>query len=183
MRDPVVVVLIVEDDWNVSSLYRQVVSRMGMIPIVAQDVYSALNSQAASDILLLDLALPNGAAQIVLEKWSEESVPCRPIAVISGFVHDSETRDELYASGVWNIFEKPADLETLETVLGNFLAYTRYKRGAECARESERESSRIIKKLWCLVAVLGVLIFAVAAYGPNILPWLLELFIKGGFVP
>ena len=165
-------VLIIEDNAQVSSMFRRIAERLNLEVLAAQGVYGALSLMSQADMLLLDLHLPNGEPFIVIERWQAQDAG-RPLAVISAFIDDGVEKD-MFQRGAWNVLRKPVPTTTLERVLLNYRSHVRWMR---TATDIEKRIERLeVKYNHLRRYFVGLVILFAAVVGEKFLPLLLKLF-------
>jgi DNA-binding NtrC family response regulator len=119
-------VLIVEDDFDVSSLLCRCLSSMSFETCKVQTVSSGLEHLDA-DIMFMDLTLLNGSAELLLDKWVKENKG--PVCIVSASV-SRDGEGEWFSRGVWNVVGKPFELSTIESLAHRYGQVVLMKRTA-----------------------------------------------------
>jgi len=115
-------VLIVEDDYNIANLIREIVERKGNIATVTRDgseAYQAFTS-IKFDLIITDLKMPKMDGMTLIKKVRERNGNI-PIIIITGY--GSEKNRMLAKSyGVSHILSKPCSIieisKTVDAVIG-----------------------------------------------------------------
>lgn len=102
-------VLVVEDSIALSALLAQALQRKDLTTDVAGDVVEAkrLLCRGTYKVMLLDLILPDGRGQDVLDFIRRESIPRMPVLVITAA--EAEVLATLDRSMVTSVFIKPVE--------------------------------------------------------------------------
>jgi len=109
------VILIVEDNPDVSGWLRDLLGRHGYSVIVANGVIAAmrvLSIEEKPDVVILDIMLPDGSGIEVLKYIRTNDMPTRVI-VMSGCLHDSAHIQAVEALKPDSILIKPTDFDLL----------------------------------------------------------------------
>lgn len=108
-------ILIVEDDLDFLEILQKRFSQHHFQVFVALDAFQAteLAHREKPDMILLDLKLPGGGGQSILNNI-RLSVYTRTIpVVVSTATHDRQLKDSFEKQGVVAYFEKPYEVEKL----------------------------------------------------------------------
>jgi DNA-binding NtrC family response regulator len=107
-------ILVVDDEADIRSLLREILSEEGYEVEVAADAGQArsLRARAAPDLVLLDIWMPDVDGITLLREWSETSQDGCPVVMMSG--HGTvETAVEATRLGAFDFVEKPLSLTKL----------------------------------------------------------------------
>ncbi len=122
-------ILIVDDEADIRSLLREILSEEGYEVEVAADAQQARTSRARQnpDLVLLDIWMPDTDGITLLREWSHTpSVDC-PVVMMSG--HGTvETAVEATRLGAFDFVEKPLSLAKLLRTVERALDAGRHKR-------------------------------------------------------
>jgi len=130
-------VLIVEDNTEIRSLLRRIISAMTFCVDTTDTLRGAMGLLDWADILVVDLKLPNGSGDALLERWTE--LHKGPVVVCSGYI-DRDLEYELLESRAWNVLPKPIKPSVVRSVLHRY--------GEYIIRKNEHiEMQRIVKEL------------------------------------
>ena len=116
-------ILIVEDDFEISSIIKEVLSKFNYECEIASDGEIAFHiyetNKGKFDLVISDLGLPKISGVELFEKFYRNNPNIKFIAM-SGFGH-KDVQDELHSKGVSAFLSKPFNLEnllkTIRTVL------------------------------------------------------------------
>ena len=116
-------VLVVEDERDVAAVLHDALIDLGYAVRLAEDGAAALAIVPTyrPDVVLLDLALPELAGDVVLERLHETD-PALPVIVVTGNADVERARSTL-AAGAFDYLAKPFDLEALARVLAAAVVY------------------------------------------------------------
>lgn len=112
-------ILIADDDPSVREMLTLILQSRGHEVAEAADGAAALEAfdDAKPDVLVVDLAMPEGGGMRVARELRERTPPetC-PIIILSGYT-DAVQADELSAINTTAVLEKPLTLDTLYAAL------------------------------------------------------------------
>lgn len=155
--------LIAEEDADIRTLWERCAEGMGFSVRSVAEIRHGLDALPNYDILLMDLKLMNGPANILLNRWIQNHG--RPVCVFSEFLNPALER-ELILTGAWNVLRRPCPIELLQAVL---FRYGQYVLNIRQWSNMKTDVSRL-KKLNIILFVL-----AAAALGERLIPFLAKL--------
>ncbi len=124
-------ILVVDDEADIRSLLREILSEEGYEVEVAADAAEAraLRARAAPDLVLLDIWMPGTDGITLLREWSETAEDGCPVVMMSG--HGTvETAVEATRLGAFDFVEKPLSLAKLLRTVERALEAGRRRRGS-----------------------------------------------------
>lgn len=155
-------VLLAEGDRDMRQQISRSLEALGFNASTVPDISSALDQFDGADILILDLDLVNGDSAMVLEKWVRKS--SAPALVLA---RDTVKDDDMFICGAWNCLVTPFRLEVLQMLL------VRYGQIVLERRHLQALETRVQRQGYWLLVTTGL---ALAALGPQAIPYLLKLF-------
>ncbi len=123
-------ILVVDDESDIRSLLREILSEEGYEVEVASNAAEAraLRARAAPDLVLLDIWMPDTDGITLLREWSDTSEDGCPVVMMSG--HGTvETAVEATRLGAFDFVEKPLSLAKLLRTVERALEAGRRRRG------------------------------------------------------
>lgn len=123
-------ILVVDDESDIRSLLREILSEEGYDVEVAADAAQAraARARAAPDLILLDIWMPDTDGITLLREWSETVEDGCPVVMMSG--HGTvETAVEATRLGAFDFVEKPLSLAKLLRTVERALDAGRRRRG------------------------------------------------------
>ena len=127
-------ILVVDDESDIRSLLKEILSEEGFEVSVAADANEARQhmGQNEVDLVLLDIWMPDTDGITLLREWSNEGLAC-PVVMMSG--HGTvDTAVEATRLGAFDFIEKPLSLAKLLRVVERALDSGRGKRKEFAAR-------------------------------------------------
>lgn len=127
-------ILVVDDESDIRSLLKEILSEEGFDVAVAADANEArsIRNQNDVDLVLLDIWMPDTDGITLLREWSNEGLSC-PVVMMSG--HGTvDTAVEATRLGAFDFIEKPLSLAKLLRVVERALDAGRGKRKEYAAR-------------------------------------------------
>jgi DNA-binding NtrC family response regulator len=124
-------ILVVDDEADIRSLLREILSEEGYDVEVAADAAQAraLRARSAPDLVLLDIWMPDTDGITLLREWADANAMTCPVVMMSG--HGTvETAVEATRLGAFDFVEKPLSLAKLLRVVERALEAGRRKRQA-----------------------------------------------------
>jgi two-component system nitrogen regulation response regulator NtrX len=124
-------VLVVDDEADIRSLLKEILSDEGYEVEVAADAAQArlLRARATPDLVLLDIWMPDVDGITLLREWSETAQDGCPVVMMSG--HGTvETAVEATRLGAFDFVEKPLSLAKLLRTVERALDAGRRRRGS-----------------------------------------------------
>jgi two-component system, NtrC family, nitrogen regulation response regulator NtrX len=124
-------ILVVDDEADIRSLLKEILSDEGYEVEVAADAAQArsLRARAAPDLVLLDIWMPDVDGITLLREWSETAQDGCPVVMMSG--HGTvETAVEATRLGAFDFVEKPLSLAKLLRTVERALESGRRRRGS-----------------------------------------------------
>lgn len=124
-------ILVVDDEADIRSLLREILSDEGYEVEVAADAAQAraLRARAVPDLVLLDIWMPDVDGITLLREWSESTQADCPVVMMSG--HGTvETAVEATRLGAFDFVEKPLSLAKLLRTVERALEAGRRRRGS-----------------------------------------------------
>ena len=151
-------VLIAEDDPEVAKRYARIAEAQELSAInvyTVTDAIAQISQPTRPDILLMDLSLNGGTerSDVILDLWVQRA--CGPVAIISNLI-DEDSRANYIVSGAWNVFCDPVTPAVVQAILSRYARDIRFRRVAESMSAEMVAMKGTMKKLFILVAVLGV---------------------------
>ena len=113
-------VLVVEDDYDVRQLIRNILSAMTFAVETCDTLTEGIDRCKEAEILVLDLKLRGEDGRMLLRRWVEQHKG--PVVVVSGFV-EQDDEEELLASSAWNVLTKPFSHEAFRAILQRYGSY------------------------------------------------------------
>jgi CheY-like chemotaxis protein len=134
-------VLVVEDELEVGSVFRDFLLELGHEPVLARSAEAALGSleSAKPDAIILDMNLPgmSGIDFLQLRPIRESGLP---IVAISGVATEAQARECLRLGAV-DFVGKPVPFDRLRAVLAYLEPHALFRLQAEAATRPERRRS------------------------------------------
>jgi two-component system response regulator PilR (NtrC family) len=117
-------VLIIDDEPDILELLSITLDKMGLLPVMALDVGSAILKLKSGhyDLCLTDLRLPDGTGLDVVQ-YIQKSTPTLPVAVISAH-GNMETAIDALKSGAFDFISKPIELSQLRELVETAISLT-----------------------------------------------------------
>lgn len=157
-------VLIAEDDYALSTLLERALTSMAFKVTCSATVGHALPVLGNHDILISDLALLNGHADLLLNQWVASGSAAKPICVITASSFNHELYEKLITCGAWNVLFKPFEIGVLQMIVSRYAQIVNHTRLASEVKRLRR-------------AVLALTILVLILTGKEFLPWILDLVI------
>jgi CheY-like chemotaxis protein len=131
-------VLVVEDEFEVGTVFRDFLLELGHEPVLARSAEAALGSlqNAKPDAIILDMNLPgmSGLDFLQLRPIRESGLP---IVAVSGVATEAQARECLRLGAV-DFVGKPVPFERLRVVLAYIEPHALFRLQAEAAERVER---------------------------------------------
>jgi DNA-binding NtrC family response regulator len=120
-------VLLVEDDAGLRATLRRLLASLGHEADERRDVASGIAALAERDydLLLLDLGLPDGDGQEILDQARGAKAP---VAIVMSGRDDMQTTVDAVAHGAYEFLVKPLDLEAVGRVVARAVAEREVRR-------------------------------------------------------
>jgi DNA-binding NtrC family response regulator len=130
-------ILIVDDDEDVSSAFRQFVTDEGHTPLVASNAADAIRAVETSrpDVVFMDVRMP-GTDGLTALRRIRELVPDACVVIMTAY-GTSQTSIEAMQLGAYEYLTKPLDLDVVRDVIGRALEARRLSRQAPAAAAGE----------------------------------------------
>lgn len=144
------VVLIIEDDPDISSLFRDTLAADGIEAICVPTVEAARNALASTrfDAALIDLHLPDAnGLQFITELRGAESTSRLPIVVTTASGKSQSTREEVSVLQLADWLQKPIDPRRLLESIRNVLDRTRVSRARILHVEDDESLTLMVREL------------------------------------
>jgi CheY-like chemotaxis protein len=134
-------VLVVEDEFDVGTVFRDFLLELGHEPVLARSAEAALGSlqTAKPDAIILDMNLPgmSGLDFLQLRPIRESGLP---IVAVSGVATEAQARECLRLGAV-DFVGKPVAFERLRVVLAYIEPHALFRMQTEAAQRIERRRS------------------------------------------
>lgn len=134
-------VLVVEDELEVGTVFRDFLLELGHEPVLARSAEAALGSlqKAKPDVILLDVNLPgmSGLDFLQLRPVRESGLP---VVAVSGVATEDQARQCLRLGAV-DFVGKPVHFERLQTVMASIEPQALFRSQAEAATRVERRGA------------------------------------------
>jgi len=168
-----ITVLIVEDDNTLAQMWDRICTEIGFKTITSPTIKGGLEHLDA-DIMLCDMVLADGKAEILIDRWVEENGG--PFVCVSGVLSSDQIRN-LILQGAFNSFSKlDFDSEMLRTLVVRYARWVMVVKSLDGLRDEMRAQTAKftlhLKIMWGVIGALSVLLGLAElweALGPAIL--------------
>ncbi len=144
-----ITVLILEQDRLCREAIDQRLSANHFHTICTDSIQFALEAMENAQILILDAALVNGDAALVINHWNKQE-GTGPLCVMSSDL-DTEASNELL-NNAWNVIRKPVRPETITSIVTR---YAQVLRGIECCKRITSLQKRVYLLYVICAALMG----------------------------